>query len=162
MATNAYGQTMSQFGFLKVEDPNDPYIEFQRSYPLATLPAAPHQPQILAVTSNSMQIAWQPSMHTGHSQLVSYRIEYFSPEWSRSALGWTIIVDEVDANENDYKVTGLKPDTFYMFVVRARNEFGYGAPSQVSELTKTTSKPDFFPFILCVSLSVCLFYFRFI
>jgi hypothetical protein len=129
---------MSQFAYLKVEDPNDPYIEFQRSYPLATLPDAPHRPTVLTTAPTSVHLSWQPGMDTGHSQLVSYRLEYFSPEWPANILGWTVIVDECDANHNNYKISGLKPDTYYMFAVRARNEFGYGPPSPASDLIKTS------------------------
>ena len=135
VATNGYGRTTSMPALLTVENPNNQYVEFQRAYESTTLPSAPTQPIISSITSNSLVISWQPSSHSGHSPLKSYTIEYFSPEWPVTT-GWTILADNV-LPVNSFLIENLQSDTYYMFIVRARNEQGFGPPSQVSDLVKT-------------------------
>jgi hypothetical protein len=76
----------------------------------------------------------------GRSRILSYRIEYFSPEWPRNSLGWLVFADDIAAHTNFYTVNSLQSDTYYLFIIRARNEQGYGAPSPASELVKTLCK----------------------
>lgn len=137
VVTTSFGQTTSTNALLKVEDPNDQSVEFKRNYDTTALPSSCGQPTVLSITSNSIQLTWQPSSYSGRSKLVAYRIEYFSPEWSRNSLGWVILVDDIPAHTNFYTVSSLQPDTYYLFIVRARNEQGYGPPSPVSDLVKT-------------------------
>lgn len=136
MASSTYGQTNSTIGYLRVEDPNNENVQFQRSYESSALPSGPSQPTVLTTTSNSVQLSWQPSAHSGHSPVQFFQIEFYSPEWP-SPSGWQVLVDSIPANTNFYTVNFLRPDTYYMFVVRARNVQGYGPPGQVSDLVKT-------------------------
>jgi hypothetical protein len=138
VATNLYGRTSSINALLTVENPNNQYVEFQRNYETTALPSAPAQPVIIHSTSNSVTLSWQPSSHSGHSPLVSYAIEYFSPEWPKTLPGWLVLVDNVPITASSYTIESLMPDTYYMFMIRARNSQGYGPPSQVSDLTKTS------------------------
>jgi hypothetical protein len=135
VATNGYGRTTSMPALLTVENPNNQFIEFQRAYESTTLPSAPTQPIISSITSNSLVISWQPSSHSGHSPIKSYTIEYFSPEWPVTT-GWTILADNVSP-VNSFLIENLQSDTYYTFIIRARNEQGFGPPSQVSDLVKT-------------------------
>lgn len=140
--TNSFGQTVSSGAILKVEDPNDPNIEFKRNYDTLALPSACGQPTVLTITSKTIQLTWQSSAYVGRSRIISYRIEYFSPEWSRNSLGWVILADDIPAHKNLYTVNNLQSDTYYLFIVRGRNEQGYGAPSPVSDLVKTLFEPQ--------------------
>ena len=142
VATNTYGQTVSMSAYLSVENPNNQYVEFRRNYEATALPSAPTQPILLKITSNSVSLTWQASSHSGHSPIRSYAIEYFSPEWPKFLPGWTMLVDNISPI-NSYTVENLQPDTYYMFIVRARNDQGYGPPSQVSDLIKTMCKFSF-------------------
>ena len=49
--------------------------------------------------------------------------------------GW--VVAAIRVNSETYTVTNLKPDTSYIFVVRAENSHGLSAPSAVSQHVKT-------------------------
>jgi hypothetical protein len=120
---------------LTVENPNNQYAEFQRNYETTTLPSAPAQPIVSSITSSSLIVTWQASSHSGHSPIRAYSIEYYSPEWP-TTTGWTVLADNV-APVDSYLIENLQPDTYYMFIVRARNEQGFGPPSQVSDLAKT-------------------------
>ena len=140
-ATNLFGQTSSIPAFLNVENPNNQYVEFQRNYETTALPSAPAQPVIIQTGTNSVSLAWQPSSHSGHSPLSSYTIEYFSPEWPKTLPGWLVAVESISATQNSFTVENLASDTYYMFMIRARNNQGYGPPSQVSDLTKTLFEP---------------------
>ena len=62
--------------YLNVENPNNQYAEFRRSYEATALPSAPTQPVVLATTSNSVIFSWPASSHSGHSPIRSYAIEY--------------------------------------------------------------------------------------
>lgn len=140
-ATNLYGKTNSVKAFLNVENPNNQYAEFQRNYETTALPSAPTQPVILLATATSVSLSWQPSSHSGHSPLLSYTIEFFSPEWPESLPGWKIAAKNIPAISS-YTIENLQPDTYYMFMVRARNTQGFGPPSQVSDLSKTLFEPQ--------------------
>ena len=118
VATNSYGQTVSMPAHLNVENPNNQYVEFQRNHETTALPSAPTQPVILATTTRSVRLSWQPSSHSGHSPLRSYSIEYFSPEWAQHLPGWTVLVEDVGP-ASSFTVDNLQPDTYYMFVVRS-------------------------------------------
>lgn len=136
MATNFYGRTVSMPASLNVENPNNQYVEFQRNFDTTALPSAPSKPLILLATATSISLSWQPSSHSGHSPIVLYTIEYFSPEWPETHPGWVVVAENLPG-VSSFTVNNLQPDTYYMFLVRAKNMQGYGPPSQVSELTKT-------------------------
>jgi hypothetical protein len=136
-------QTTSRPGYLVVENPNNQYIQFQRNQEPTALPSAPTQPIVTSIGKRELQLTWQPSSHSGHSPIRSYSIEYYSPEWSKQSAGWLILANDIYST--NFKILNnnlLKPDTYYMFIVRARNDQGYGAPSQVSDIVKTFFEPD--------------------
>lgn len=137
--SNSNGQTNSTWAKLLIENPNNIHIRFQRNYDHSALPSAPSQPTSLTTTSTSVQLTWQPSSHTGHSKLVGFSIEYYSPEWSLNN-GWSMLTDNIPPLANFYTISDLIPDTYYMFIVRAKNEQGWGPPSQVSDLVRTLTE----------------------
>lgn len=138
VASNRYGETTSMEAYLLVENPNNPNVEFKRNQEISALPSAPTQPQIGKVTARSVTISWQFRSHTGHSLLVSYSIEYFSPEWSRNLPGWELLAENLSPLTNSFTVDNLLPDTYYTFIIRARNGHGFGSPSQRSDFVKTS------------------------
>lgn len=142
-ATNQFGQTSSLNSLLNVENPNNQFVEFQRNHETTALPSAPAQPIIIKIASKSVTLTWQASSHSGHSPIRSYMIEYFSPEWPSNSPGWIVLTDNIPAHVSSYLVENLTPDTYYMFMVRARNEQGHGPPSQVSDLVRTQFEPMF-------------------
>lgn len=138
-ATNAYGQTFSKAAFLNVENPNNQYVEFKRNFETTALPSAPPvQPFVRQITTKSVTLHWQPSSHSGHSPIRSYIIEYFSPEWPNQN-GWVTLAEDIV--QTTYTINSLQPDTYYIFVVRARNDQGYGPPSHPSDMIRTAYEP---------------------
>lgn len=49
--------------------------------------------------------------------------------------GWIVASDSV--TDHSYTVRSLRPDTDYMFLVRARNSHGLSLPSQVTAVIRT-------------------------
>ena len=64
--------------------------------------------------------------------MIGYTIEYYCSDLQ---TGW--VVAAIRVNSETYTVTNLKPDTSYIFVVRAENSHGMSVPSVVSQHVKT-------------------------
>ncbi|MFT7818423.1 roundabout homolog 2-like isoform X2, partial [Arapaima gigas] len=95
------------------------------------LPGPPSKPQITDVTRNSVSLSWQPGS-AGASPITSYVIEAFSQLVSNS---WQTAAEHV--KNTQFTVRGLRPNTIYLFIVRAVNSQGLGDPSPVSEPVRT-------------------------
>ncbi|KAF3847516.1 hypothetical protein F7725_020544 [Dissostichus mawsoni] len=95
------------------------------------LPGPPSKPQVTDVTKNSVSLSWQPGM-AGASPVSSFVIEAFSQSVSNS---WQTVADHVKTNQ--YTVKGLRPNTIYLFMVRAVNTQGLSDPSPMSEPVRT-------------------------
>ncbi|KAJ8275527.1 hypothetical protein COCON_G00072790 [Conger conger] len=95
------------------------------------LPAPPSDLQVTDVTKSSISLSWQPGPE-GHSPVSGYVIEAFSQLVSNS---WQTVADHV--KDTRYTVTGLRPNTIYLFIVRAVNAQGLGDPSGMSEPVRT-------------------------
>lgn len=59
--------------------------------------------------------------------------------------GWEPLVENISPPERDdvavtFVVDGLQVDTYYAFVVRAKNALGFGPPSLPSEFVRTSCK----------------------
>lgn len=129
---------------------------------ISALPQNPSKPRIVNITSNSVTLTWSPG-HEGQSKIIGYNIEYFS---SNLNTGWVVaatgITDDTytvsfisgftkpysDINQFSrsysymrlsFQVTELKPDTTYVFFVRAENSHGLSLPGPLSDSAHTTS-----------------------
>ena len=102
-----------------------------------------------------MSLSWPAhSSDAAPLPVLAYSIEYYSPEWPATS-GWTLLQANIVANANTTTSSSssssssvsftvserLEADTFYTFVVRARNELGVGPPSQPSDLIRTLPLP---------------------
>lgn len=139
VASNAYGATSSLPAQVHVEHSNNLYVAFQSNVDPTVLPSAPTQPVAVQSSAQSVTLTWQPSAHSGHSPVRAYALEYFSPEWPKTLPGW-LLLDINIPPIGSFTVDNLQPDTYYIFMVRARNDFGFGPPSPVSDLVKTLCK----------------------
>ncbi|XP_063061156.1 roundabout homolog 2 isoform X2 [Engraulis encrasicolus] len=95
------------------------------------LPGPPSKPQVTDVTKNSVSLSWQPGL-AGGSPVSSYVIEAFSQSVSNS---WQTVADHVKTTQ--FTVKSLRPNTIYLFMVRAVNNFGLSDPSPMSEPVRT-------------------------
>lgn len=123
-------------------------VEFRRNQDTSVLPARPQRPIVDKIFTRSIHLNWQPAIQptTGvHLPILSYTIEYYSPEWTNKPMpGWEILARDIVLSSTDqtltYIVDNLQPDTYYSFVVRARNSLGYGPPSLKSDFVRTSGK----------------------
>nr|XP_023683554.1 roundabout homolog 2-like isoform X2 [Paramormyrops kingsleyae] len=100
-------------------------------YDASELPGPPSKPQVTDVTKSSVSLSWQPGP-TGASPISLYIIEAFSQSVSNS---WQTVAERVRATQ--HTVRGLRPNTIYLFIVRAASSRGLGGPSPVSQPVRT-------------------------
>lgn len=140
--------------FFQVED-NLPTSQ-QRVFNGDLLPSAPGSPKALNITNSNVTLAWPirstnaPSPDKSRSSSLTYTIEQFClDDTSSNSLptapsqpdgGWEIALRHLAGNTAT--VTGLRPDTSYLFVVRAENAYGCSVPSVVSVPIRTLSSDD--------------------
>eukprot|EP00095_Tigriopus_kingsejongensis_P009444 maker-scaffold108_size357748-snap-gene-2.20 protein:Tk09444 transcript:maker-scaffold108_size357748-snap-gene-2.20-mRNA-1 annotation:"conserved hypothetical protein" len=117
---------------LSVEDPKNPNIIFHKTPDPSTFPQPPTKPKIVNRRSTSVTISWRRNHQTGQSPLIGYTVEYFSFEME---TGW--VVAALRITSETYTVNNLKPDSSYVFLVRAENSHGMSPPSQMSERVRT-------------------------
>uniref|UniRef100_A0A8C8G1I2 Roundabout, axon guidance receptor, homolog 2 (Drosophila) n=1 Tax=Oncorhynchus tshawytscha TaxID=74940 RepID=A0A8C8G1I2_ONCTS len=91
----------------------------------------PSKPDVTDVTKNSVSLSWQPGL-TGATPISSFVIEAFSQSVSNS---WQTVADHVKTTQ--YTVKGLRPNTIYLFMIRAVNTQGLSDPSPMSEPVRT-------------------------
>uniref|UniRef100_A0A8C2IQ49 Roundabout guidance receptor 3 n=1 Tax=Cyprinus carpio TaxID=7962 RepID=A0A8C2IQ49_CYPCA len=96
------------------------------------LPGPPQKPVVTDVTSNSVTLTWQPNPHEGGAAVTSYIIEAFSQSVGNT---WQTVADLVRLEK--HTVSGLYPNTIYLFIIRAVNPFGLSDPSPISEPVRT-------------------------
>ena len=114
---------------LNVEDPHSNAI-FHR-VKRKDLPQSPTQPLAIAINSNSIELAWNhPS-----TDIQDYLVEYFNLNNEDNNFRWKRAFTK---NKNRRLiVNNLEVSSTYQFLVRARNSFGYGQPSLLSEIIET-------------------------
>ncbi|XP_077064798.1 roundabout homolog 2 [Siphateles boraxobius] len=101
------------------------------------LPGPPQKPVVTDVTSNSVTLTWQPNPHEGGAAVTSYIIEAFSQSVGST---WQTVADLV--RQEKHTVSGLYPNTVYLFIIRAVNSYGLSDPSPISEPVRTQDGPD--------------------
>ncbi|XP_063273830.1 roundabout homolog 3 [Prinia subflava] len=96
------------------------------------LPGPPSTPVVTNVTQSSVTLSWKGNKDSGVTDVTSYIVEAFS----QAAGGpWQTVAANVEGDT--HTVTGLVPDTVYLFLVRAVNAYGLSDPSGVSEPVRT-------------------------
>ncbi|XP_065115558.1 roundabout homolog 3 isoform X2 [Paramisgurnus dabryanus] len=114
--------TVKESGGLSIPPVSEPY----------QLPGPPQKPVVTDVTRNSVTLTWQPNAHEGGAAVTSYIIEAFSQS---AGSTWQTVADLVKLEK--HTVTGLSPNTIYLFIVRAVNAYGLSDPSPISEPVRT-------------------------
>ncbi|KAA0701789.1 Roundabout -like protein 2 [Triplophysa tibetana] len=128
VAASSSGET-SWSSFLEVKESGALLVVKNRDE--SELPGPPSKPQVTDVTKNSVSLSWQPGL-SGASPVSSYVIEAFSQSVSNS---WQTVADHVKTTQ--YTIKGLRPNTIYLFMVRALNAQGLSDPSPMSEPVRT-------------------------
>nr|XP_057942480.1 roundabout homolog 3 isoform X2 [Doryrhamphus excisus] len=129
LASSSSGET-SWSGVLTVKENADPTV-IQTTEPFQ-LPGPPHKPIVTDVSKNSVSLTWQPNAHEGGAAVTSYIIEAFS---QAAGSTWQTVADMVKIET--HTITGLLPNTIYLFIVRAVNAYGLSDPSPISEPVRT-------------------------
>ncbi|XP_074160002.1 roundabout homolog 3 isoform X3 [Sminthopsis crassicaudata] len=125
VAKSSKGQAIWN-GWLRVQD--DVELPTESSGP----PGSPSQPTIIEVTKNSITLTWKPNPQAGGSPVTSYVIEAFS---QASGNTWRTVADGIQLET--HTITGLQPNTIYLFLVRAAGAWGLSEPSPVSKPVQT-------------------------
>ncbi|KAJ7320464.1 hypothetical protein JRQ81_019975, partial [Phrynocephalus forsythii] len=128
VATSSSGET-SWSAVLDVAESGEAPVS--RIYDLDDLPGPPSKPQVTDVTKNSVTLSWQPGT-PGKLPTSAYVIEAFSQSVSNS---WQTVANHVKTIP--YTVRGLRPNTIYLFMVRAINSQGLSDPSTMSDPVRT-------------------------
>uniref|UniRef100_A0A8K9VC92 Roundabout, axon guidance receptor, homolog 2 (Drosophila) n=1 Tax=Oncorhynchus mykiss TaxID=8022 RepID=A0A8K9VC92_ONCMY len=128
VAASSSGET-SWSAFLEVKDQAGVMVIKNRDD--NELLGPPSKPDVTDVTKNSVSLSWQPGL-TGATPISSFVIEAFSQSVSNS---WQTVADHVKTTQ--YTVKGLRPNTIYLFMVRAVNTQGLSDPSPMSEPVRT-------------------------
>ncbi|XP_054649248.1 roundabout homolog 2 isoform X11 [Dunckerocampus dactyliophorus] len=128
VATSSSGET-SWSAFLEVKEAGG--VTLTKSHDDNELPGPPSKPQVTDVTKNSVSLSWQAGL-VGASPVSSFVIEAFSQSVSNS---WQTVADHVKSTQ--YTVKGLRPNTIYLFMVRAVNNQGVSDPSPMSDPVRT-------------------------
>ncbi|XP_018323057.1 roundabout homolog 2-like isoform X2 [Agrilus planipennis] len=126
-AISESGETSWSASLNVVENTNSP---LHRSPDPSTFPKAPAKPRILNATESSISLTWESEdIEPG---LVGYTVEYWSPDLQ---TGWVVAAHRVP---DPYMVVReLKPDSSYVFMVRAENAHGLSPASPVSAIART-------------------------
>ncbi|KAK6632671.1 hypothetical protein RUM43_013441 [Polyplax serrata] len=100
----------------------------------STFPVPPLKPTILNVTESTVTVAWKknPDRKDTDLPLIGYTLEYFSSDLQ---TGWVVAAHRIVADS--ITVSDLKPDTSYIFLVRAENSNGLSSPSPLSDHVRT-------------------------
>ncbi|XP_073176922.1 roundabout homolog 3 isoform X6 [Lepidochelys kempii] len=129
VATSSTGET-TWSGALAVQETGAD-LQVQLSEP-GHLPGPPSAPLVTDVTKNSVTLVWKPSPQRGGTAVTTYIIEAFSQS---SGSTWQTVADNVQVEK--HTVSGLNPNTIYLFLIRAANAYGLSDPSPVSEPVRT-------------------------
>ncbi|XP_056663248.1 roundabout homolog 2 isoform X10 [Monodelphis domestica] len=127
VATSSSGET----SWSAVLDVTESGATISKPYDFNELPGPPSKPQVTDVSKNSVTLSWQPGS-PGSLPASAYIIEAFSQSVSNS---WQTVANHVKTTL--YTVRGLRPNTIYLFMVRAINTQGLSDPSPMSDPVRT-------------------------
>ena len=112
---------------LTVANPQNPDVTLYRLSEPDTYPSAPQRPRVAERTESSVTLSWRPGEQMGASALLGYTVELYSPD---SPAGWVTAVRRLAAET--VTVSALRPDSTYVFGVRAENGQGVSPLSELS------------------------------
>ncbi|XP_068081370.1 roundabout homolog 2 [Anabrus simplex] len=133
-ASSESGETSWSASLTVEKNPSPSGPNLHRTPDPSLYPSPPSVPRILNVTECSVTLSWNKSVgsNEGSASPAGYTVEYFS---SGLPTGWVVAANRVP-NET-ITIVDLKPDTSYVFLVRAENAYGLSIPSPMSEIVHT-------------------------
>ncbi|XP_076310348.1 roundabout homolog 1-like isoform X3 [Tachypleus tridentatus] len=126
----------SRSAYLSVESPRNPNAIFHRMPDPSTLPGPPSKPTAFNITETTITLTWHWNPKVGESPLIGYNVEYYS---SVLHSGWLLAAHRIQGE--NFILRNLRPDTPYIFLVRAENSHGLGPPSPLSDVIRTMGQP---------------------
>ncbi|OQV21525.1 Roundabout-like protein 2 [Hypsibius exemplaris] len=135
LASSESGRTTWSAG-LVVESPTNPHVIFHRMPDFGCPAGSPAKPVLTNVTETAIEISWTPSTISEDSSTIRlYRVEYFCFEDPR---GW--VMGSHPTTLTHFTASDLKPDSSYVFLVRAMTQHGViSPPSPLSDKVMTLS-----------------------
>ncbi|GAB1300377.1 Roundabout homolog 2 [Apodemus speciosus] len=135
VATSSSGET----SWSAVLDVTESGATISKNYDINDLPGPPSKPQVTDVSKNSVTLSWQPGT-PGVLPASAYIIEAFryvvnSLQVQSVSNSWQTVANHIKTTL--YTVRGLRPNTIYLFMVRAINPQGLSDPSPMSDPVRT-------------------------
>lgn len=127
LAGNKHGK-YKWSGYLKVESPTNPNVQFFRAYETSSYPSPPTEPQVSNATKNSITLTWLPGIKRGESDILGYIVEMYSDDETK---GWETMATRI--KDTSYTVKQLMFGYTYNFIVRTENSHGISGPSPISQ-----------------------------
>lgn len=127
---SSHGGKATWSGYLRVENPKNPNINFFKAPEPVMLPGPPSRPHALNQSEGSVTITWAQNNKIGSSSLLGYQIELFGRE-DGVVPTWTVVARRISGPYFTQHL--LSPGIPYTFLVRAENSHGLGPPSLLSE-----------------------------
>ncbi|KAG8185972.1 hypothetical protein JTE90_003530 [Oedothorax gibbosus] len=139
-ASSESGET-SWSAALTVASPRNPNVIFHKMADPADFPGPPSKPVATNISETSITLQWKKNPRMEASPVIGYTLEYYSSDLQS---GWVVAAHNII--KETFVVPNLKPDTRYMFLVRAENKHGLGYPSAISDVMRTTGYSTGIPF----------------
>ncbi|RXG73455.1 Roundabout-like protein 2 [Armadillidium vulgare] len=139
-ATSASGTT-SWTTSLAVASPTNPNVAFFKMPSDTALPEPPPDVSILSINDTSATLGWRRG-RPGASPILGYSVQMWSPDLRGPWQSATTSPVSPPAMPVGVVVTGLTPDSRYVFVVRASNSHGLSRPSEVTPMTRTSGSDN--------------------
>ena len=139
VSTNRKYNQATWSAHLSVEDARSNAI-FHRVERKDLLPA-PSQPIAASINSHSIELNWEMES----SDIRDYLIEYYRIPSEEEQLQWERFITKHKTSRQI--IPNLQGDSIYQFIIRARNSFGYGLPSVLSDLIETKNNSQSNEFI---------------
>jgi hypothetical protein len=95
-------------------------------------PGTPGKPVVKNLTSTTATLSWKPPLDDGGSPITSYTLEMKRP----IDFKWNVVNFDFTIPHPEYKITGLKEETDYMFRVIAENKAGASRASEPSDIIR--------------------------
>ena len=121
---------------LVVAKPTNPNVAFYKMPSEGTLPDPPGQVTVLSVNTSQIVLGWRRG-RPGSSSILGHTVQMWSPDLRGPWHTATINPISASSMPVSVAVTGLQPNTRYVFVVRASNSHGLSRPSAMTHSIRT-------------------------